>query len=180
MTILLTILELFSHGGAYIPNLSLLLWLEPLKSLWWGGWVCKPILVFTFGPRFGLKTEAGPSWTKTQLFNLIWLCKENYGSRICSTPSWGHSPFRAKCLSSLDSTLIILLPPHHHHCLWGQNWSQTYICSLYSQADVVYNSKHVLQCCCIININSKYANIRKGTKAFTSRIISLWGGGGCV
>ena len=31
------------------------------KFVWWvgggGGWVCKVILVFRFGPRLGLKTE---------------------------------------------------------------------------------------------------------------------------
>ena len=48
---------LLSLREAYIPNLSTLLSLEPLEKVpgggWWmgGGWVCKPSLVFSFGPK---------------------------------------------------------------------------------------------------------------------------------
>ena len=55
----MTILESFSHGGACMPNLESLLCLKLGKKVWggvgWVGWVRKPILVLSFGPRFGLK-----------------------------------------------------------------------------------------------------------------------------
>ena len=68
-----TILELLSHGGAYMPNLDSLLCLEPSKKFVVGvGWVCKSILVLSFGPRFWLKTEADPSWTKIECPKKFW------------------------------------------------------------------------------------------------------------
>ena len=45
-------MELLSHGGTWGKNCG--------GGVDGVGWACKPILVLSFGPRFGLKT-AGPS-----------------------------------------------------------------------------------------------------------------------
>ena len=54
----MTILELLSHGGAYMPNLDSLLCLEPSKKfvvVGGVGWVCKPILVLEFRAKIWTK-----------------------------------------------------------------------------------------------------------------------------
>ena len=55
------VIQLLDIYEAYIPNLSLLVCLEPLKKFAVGEWVVvldtTVNIVFCFGPRPGLKTE---------------------------------------------------------------------------------------------------------------------------